>query len=429
MDSTDEVPNSSRTLLQPGLCRQNQPVPIKLESLDQQQLGSRDSDEGISHPSHVQSGPTCTASFRLPTRDHTDSSCRSKQSSICPGLPQVSILTCSWSPRKVEVRDHHQPQIPEQICEIRAFFQDVGPAHSQSSSPEERLMAKIDLKDAFFMVPIAPQFCKFLLFSVGMQTYQFSCLPFGLCTAPRLFTKVLKPVVERLRSIGIRLVIYIDNMLLMAPSSTLLREQVFATLFLLENTGFVINNKKSLLQPTQEIEFLEMIIDSVKMDLRLPGEKIKNIRQEAQKVLSLFSPSAHSLSQLAGKLNATTPALQMAPLFCRSLQTCLKQALAANSQDYKSPVQLSPQAKEDLWWWVYHLSTWNGRSLIVQQASMTIILDASLQGWGATCNGVWTRGPWSSQEQTLHINCLELLAATLAVHTFAKERSGITILL
>ena len=209
-------------------------------------------------------------------------------------------------------------------------------------------MAKIDLKDAFFMVPIAPQFRKFLLFSVGLQTYQFRCLPFGLCTASRVFTKVLKPVVERLRSIGIHLVIYIDDMLLMAPSSTLLTEQVFATLFLLENTGFVINNKKSLLQPTQEIEFLGMIIDSVRMDLTLPGEKIEDIRQEAQKLFSLSSPSAHSLSQLAGKLNATTPALQVAPLFCRSLQTCLKQALAANSQDYKSPIHLSPQAAEDL---------------------------------------------------------------------------------
>ena len=56
----------------------------------------------------------------------------------------------------------------------------------------------------------------------------------------------------------------------------------------------------------------------------------------------------------------------------------------------------------------------------MQQASMTIILDASLQGWGATC---------SPQEQTLHINCPELLEATLVVQTFAKERSGITIFL
>ena len=111
------------------------------------------------------------------------------------------------------------------------------------------------------------------------------------------------------------------------------------------------------------------------------------------------------------------------------LQTCLKQALEVGSQDYQSPAHLSIQAKEDLQWWELHLSNWNGRSLISQQSTMTIISDASLQGWGAFCNGVRTRGPWSPQEQTLHINCLELLAASLAVRTFAKEKSGITILL
>ena len=40
-----------------------------------------------------------------------------------------------------------------------------------------------------------------------------------------------------------------------------------------------------------------------------------------------------------------------------------------------------------------------------------------------------TRGPWSPHKNTLHINCLELLAATLAVQTFAKQRQGISILL
>ena len=38
---------------------------------------------------------------------------------------------------------------------------------------------------------------------------------------------------------------------------------------------------------------------------------------------------------------------------------------------------------------------------------------------------VWTTGPWSPQEETLHINCLELL---VAVQTFTKGKSGILIL-
>ena len=51
-------------------------------------------------------------------------------------------------------------------------------------------MAKVDLKDAFFMVPIAPQSRHLLLFKLKEKTYQFNCLPFGLCTAPRVFIHI-----------------------------------------------------------------------------------------------------------------------------------------------------------------------------------------------------------------------------------------------
>ena len=48
---------------------------------------------------------------------------------------------------------------------------------------------------------------------------------------------------------------------------------------------------------------------------------------------------------------------------------------------------------------------------------------------GAVCRGVRTGGPWSPEEQKMHINCLELTAAMLAVQAFAKNRSGVSILL
>ncbi len=60
---------------------------------------------------------------------------------------------------------------------------------------------------------------------------------------------------------------------------------------------------------------------------------------------------------------------------------------------------------------------------------MTIETDASTMGWGAFCNGARTVGPGSRPEQSLHINCLELLAATLAVKCFAKGRTCLSILL
>ena len=79
-------------------------------------------------------------------------------------------------------------------------------------------MAKIDLKDAYFTVPVWRNNQKFLRFVWKETMYEFACLPFGLASAPRVFTKLMKPVVGLLRQLGIRLIIYLDDMLIMAQS-------------------------------------------------------------------------------------------------------------------------------------------------------------------------------------------------------------------
>ena len=55
-----------------------------------------------------------------------------------------------------------------------------------------------------------------------------------------------------------------------------------------------------------------MMLHSITREIKLPGEKIKRIGQEAHRLLAIEQPLAQLLS-LLGKLNATTPALQMAP--------------------------------------------------------------------------------------------------------------------
>ena len=63
-------------------------------------------------------------------------------------------------------------------------------------------MASVDLKDAYYSIPIAEQDRKFFMFQWKGEYYQFTCLPNGLSSAPRIFTKILKPVYAHLRSIG-----------------------------------------------------------------------------------------------------------------------------------------------------------------------------------------------------------------------------------
>ena len=64
-----------------------------------------------------------------------------------------------------------------------------------------------------------------------------------------------------------------------------------------------------------------------------------------------------------------------------------------------------------------------------QRLSLTIESDASRIGWGAKCTDQRTGGPWSREEQTWHINCLEAWAVFLAVKCFARNMKNLTILL
>lgn len=76
-------------------------------------------------------------------------------------------------------------------------------------------MCKIDLRDAYFAVPIHPAHQKLLCFQFKNVTYQFKCLPFGLTSAPRVFTKVLKPLIVYVRRLGLRICIHLDDMLIL----------------------------------------------------------------------------------------------------------------------------------------------------------------------------------------------------------------------
>ncbi len=172
-----------------------------------------------------------------------------------------------------------------------------------------------------------------------------------------------------------------------------------------------------------------MTVDSTKMELRLPAKKIKDIRAEGRKLAQQREIPVRALSRLVGKMNAASHTIPPAPLFFRNLQMAMTETLNASNQNYEVEVALSQDCLDELRWWDYHLSQWNGKSMLRKAVDLVIESDASLAGWGAVCNHQKTGRPWSREEQNLHINCLELLAATLALKTFTKGQTDLSVLL
>ncbi len=81
---------------------------------------------------------------------------------------------------------------------------------------------------------------------------------------------------------SIRLIIYLDDILVMAESQDLVLHHAASVLNLLESLGFLVNYKKSLLVPSQQIEFLGLLIHSMALTIQLPAGKLRKILKNCQ---------------------------------------------------------------------------------------------------------------------------------------------------
>ena len=268
-------------------------------------------------------------------------------------------------------------------------------------------MIKMDLKDAYLQIPIHPDHQHLLTFQWEEKTYMFQCLPFGLSAAPRVFTKLLKPLVGFLRQIGCRLIIYLDDMLMLHQDRGQLQQVTQLTCQLFESLGLIVNQKKSILTPTQDLEFLGFHLCSVKMKLSIPSEKFRKIQQDARRMLDQESVSVREIARFVGKTTATTRAIPLAPLHYRALQMLMNSVLPLNytqeeiSIKYETVVSLTPASRADLEWWITFEKVPLGALVCPPDPTIIVHSDASNKGWGTVLNSQsQTGGLWSCEEAT-----------------------------
>ena len=254
--------------------------------------------------------------------------------------------------------------------------------HTLKDLPQLRdWLTKVDLKDAYFVIPIHPDYRKYLRFPTLDKVFQFTCLPFRLSSAPWVFTKTLKPVAPFARELGWQVVFYINNILVVGA-----QDQTRALIHTLQNPGFILSEEKVILEPTQRLEFLEFTVDTVSMELYLPGNKFKKIRTDAPEVLGMESVSAQALARLLGRMTVTPQVIRLAPLFFRHLQRDLACVLDESCRNYDTHLMLSRDSREELEWWKSRLQNWNGKLLLRKEADL--IIDRCLAvGLGRSLSG------------------------------------------
>ena len=158
-------------------------------------------------------------------------------------------------------------------------------------------MASIDLKDAFFSVPIHYDHQKYLKFIFG-NLFQFTSMPNGYGPALRIFTKISKVPFGDLRRQGHNSVVYADDSYPQGDTYQSCLANIVDTIKLLRELSFVVHSdKKSVLTPCQTIVFLGFVLSSKHMTLLSEMPTFKNqmltetrIRRTSQPItLSLLS--------------------------------------------------------------------------------------------------------------------------------------------
>lgn len=293
-------------------------------------------------------------------------------------------------------------------------------------------LTTVDITEAYPHLLIAPESRQYLRFVWRRVHYQYRALCFGLAPAPRIFTKLLRPVVQCLRRVGIRCAVYLDDIILLSRSREESVRHTQYTINLLVRLGFLIS-PKSHLSPAQTVEFLGMNVDSHRMELRVPRGKVAKFTSVVRQALRHDSAHRLTLRQLAGvigKIQAMAAAVSPARLMSRHLLFGKNRALAAckdKKTAWSKTVRLSGDARTELEQWETLLSRWNGRSIIPPKARHVVTTDASHYGWGGWLRSKDVRGFWTRQEAKRSSNARELHTTVLVVKALRKELCGSTV--
>ena len=276
----------------------------------------------------------------------------------------------------------------------------------------------IDLSDAYLHIPIHPEHRKFLMFELEGKFYKFQALPFGLSTAPRVFTRVARVVGAHLRRMGINIFMYLDDWLIVAGSESLAARDTQRVLDVTQSLGWIVNREKSDLTPSQRPVFLGTILDFRTTRARPTNERVQAVQAGGKLLLSRSSSTAHAWLVFLGYLASLVDIVPWCRFHMRDLQIHLLKHFVPSSQNLSVRVPLTESVRPHIQWWCdpAHLST--GVKFNPGPPSLTISTDASLMGWGAHSGSLQVAGTWSGPWLKRHINILELEAVRRALLHF-----------
>ena len=297
--------------------------------------------------------------------------------------------------------------IDQRVCSMSYITVDMVAKELASLGPGA-LMAKVDVEAAYRLVPVHPDDRPLLAVQWKGAIFCDAMLPFGLRSAPKIFSAVADALEWCCKRRGASFVEhYLDDYIIVGPSDS---NRCTNDLQLLEEVCSdlqvpLAEHKRE--GPTTRLTFLGIEIDTVAGSLRLPPEKLERLVTIIQDWGDRKVCMRRELESLVGSLNHACKVVRPGRTFLRRMIDLL--AATGSTTDHRPHhhIRLNREFRADLAWWRLFLRPWNGVGLIDVTSShpgIELSSDASGSwGCGAWCGTKWFQYPWSSSAMHLDI--------------------------
>ena len=281
-------------------------------------------------------------------------------------------------------------------------------------------MAKTDLMSAYRILPVSPKDYPLLGFSWEGKLYYDKCLAMG-CSSSCLTFEKFSSALEwiAVQKLGCRGVVHIlDDFLFVESTFKECEDSLNKFIAFCNSVGIPIAMDKTY-SPNQIMDFVSITLDSMRMEARLPPDKIQKCVNLLGEFIQRNSCKKREMESLIGYLNFTCSVVLPGRAFLRRLISLI--------MGVKEPfhyLKISQEAKSDLRTWSLFISKFNGKSMflndrLLSSETLSLYTDAAASlGFGTTYSSYWFYGPFPCQCRHLNITLLELYPIVVAVNVW-----------
>ena len=275
-----------------------------------------------------------------------------------------------------------------------------------------------DLKSGYHHMDIFPPHRQFLGFSWSIagstRYFCFSVLPFGLSSACYCFTKLLRPLVKRWRSMSQNCFVYLDDGISGSRDYISARAASNIQRSDLASAGFVTNEEKSNWEPVQIGEWLGFLINTIWLTFQIPPKKLELLVNDGHSTY-------RSLARLAGFIISLSLAVgPIARIFTRQMHYAIH-----TRPSWDATFVFSDPLMQELRFWLQNIRAFEGFPLKPTFCADSVLFtDASefaFGGYVATLGGVPASGMFPESDLHTSSTFREIKAVLYVLQSYAEK--------